>query len=269
MGSAREPTPESCACDSPVSSVEPSLQSSRCWENWKRSSRAFLAQETRRRCVEKQAGCHRPTAWHNGLGHSQNALGCWRLHSGGEQGNQVPWDGSLEMETRRDQQDQLDNFYCSLAGASRCTRKGDTMGQRRDPGTGKESWQGNEGTWRGREIQPCQPYQPQDLNPCITHMGEGEFSECCVVALLLYLLHQRADHQLGIQAWKPSTGQPSRYGEGRFSPVPVPPAVLPPEMRAVGLCATARTSWLWYWKGFVRTQRFSSPPSFTGSSCSW
>lgn len=148
MDSARELTLESCTCDSPVSSVEPSLQSSRYWENWKRSSRAFLAQETRRRCVEKQAGCHGPTAWHNGLGHSWNALGCWRLHSGGVQGNQVPWDGSLEMETQQDQQDQLNNFYCSLAG---CTRKGDTAGQRRDPGTGKEPWQGNERTWRGRE----------------------------------------------------------------------------------------------------------------------
>lgn len=93
MDSARQLTPESCTCDSPVSSVEPSLQSSRYWENWKRSSRAFLAQETRRRCVEKQAGCHGHTAWHNGLGHSRNARGCWRLHSGGVQGNQVPWDG--------------------------------------------------------------------------------------------------------------------------------------------------------------------------------
>lgn len=139
-------------------------------------------------------------------------------------------------------------------------------GQRREPGSGKEPWQGNESTWRGREIQPFQPHDP---SPRITHVGEDEFSEHRVVALLLHLLHQRADHQLGIQACKPSTAQPRRPREGRSCPVPVPAAVLPPEMRAVGLCATARTSWLWNWNTFVRTHCFSSPPSLTGSSCSW
>jgi len=73
-------------CDSPVPSVEPSLQSSRCWENWKRSSRAFLAQETRRRCVQKRADCHEPAAWKQGPGRSQNALGCQRVRGGGEGG---------------------------------------------------------------------------------------------------------------------------------------------------------------------------------------
>lgn len=77
------------------------------------------------------------------------------------------------METQQDQRDQPNNFYCFLAGASRCTRKGDTTGQRRDPGTGKESWQGNEGTWQGREIRSCQPHQPRDPSPCIHHSHGG------------------------------------------------------------------------------------------------
>lgn len=132
--------PKSCTCDSPVSSVEPSLQSSRYWENWKRSSRAFLAQETRRRCVQKQAGCHGPRAWHNGLGHCWNALGCCRLHSGGEQGNQVPWDGSLQMETQQDQQYQLDNFTApwqqppGAPGKGTQRGRGGTQGHGSNPG---------------------------------------------------------------------------------------------------------------------------------------
>lgn len=31
-------------------------------------------------------------------------------------------------------------------------------------------------------------------------VGKGEFPQRCIVALLLHLLHERADHQLGVQA---------------------------------------------------------------------
>lgn len=76
-----------------------------------------------------------------------------------------------------------------------------------------------------------------------THMGEGEFAERCLIALLLHLLHQRADHQLRIQAW--NQAELSQTGT-RGNPVPFlcPRPALPPEMRAVPLCTTARTSWV-------------------------
>lgn len=61
--------------NSPVSLVEPSLQSSRCWENWKRRSRAFLAQETRRRCGQKRARCQEPAAGEKGLGRAETPRG--------------------------------------------------------------------------------------------------------------------------------------------------------------------------------------------------
>lgn len=33
-----------------------------------------------------------------------------------------------------------------------------------------------------------------------TYVGEGEFPEGSIIALSMHLLHERADHQLGIQA---------------------------------------------------------------------
>lgn len=40
-------------------------------------------------------------------------------------------------------------------------------------------------------------------------------------------------------------------------------------MSAVGVCATALTSCVWYWNGFVRTHWRSAPPAFTRSSWNW
>lgn len=86
---------------SPVSLVEPSLQSSRCWENWKRRSRAFLAQETRRRCGQKRARCQEPAAGEKGLGRAKMPRGT------SEERLRVPWDGNPEREPQRDQQGRL------------------------------------------------------------------------------------------------------------------------------------------------------------------
>lgn len=44
---------------------------------------------------------------------------------------------------------------------------------------------------------------------------------------------------------------------------------IPPEMNAVGVCATARTSCVWNWKGLVRTHWCTALPSFTGSRWNW
>jgi hypothetical protein len=44
---------------------------------------------------------------------------------------------------------------------------------------------------------------------------------------------------------------------------------LPPEIRAVGLWATARTSWVWCWNGFVRTHCFSLLLEVMDTSWKW
>jgi len=97
-----------------------------------------------------------------------------------------------------------------------------------------------------RKSQPRQLTSPGARPPpqSGTHVGEGELAEHRVVALLLHLLHQRADHQLGVQACKPSGGRLSRQRGERPQPSSRLRPVLPPEMRAVELCATARTSWV-------------------------
>lgn len=96
------------------------------------------------------------------------------------------------MESQQDQQDELASFY---------TLRGRSLQMRQSQG-GDPAGQGGP-TFSHRKSQPCQSALAQSS----THMGEGESAERCLIAFVLHLLHQRADHQLGIQAWKPSTGQ--------------------------------------------------------------
>lgn len=154
---------------SPVSLVEPSLQSSRCWENWKRSSRAFLAQETRRRCGQKRERCQEPAAGEKRAGGEPKRPGGAARNGSGAVGWERREDGSPGGTSRAGSP-----APSPTVGASRC---------------------------QGWGVGPADPAPGPRSAP--THVGEGEFAQHRLVALPLHLLHQRADHQLGVQAWKP------------------------------------------------------------------
>lgn len=72
----------------------------------------------------------------------------------------------------------------------------------------------------GFSCRKSQPWQLSAPAQSSTHVWEGEFAEGYIVALLANLLHQRADHQLRVQAWKPSRAQPNQQQEETPKPSP-------------------------------------------------
>lgn len=107
-----------------------------------------------------------------------------------------------------------------------------------------------------------------------THMGKSDFSEGSIIILHLYFLHERTNNKVSVSAWnkgnqweksfmkrkQPELGRVKSSWLGED---------LPPDIRAVGLWATVRTSWVWCWNGLVRTHCFSLLLEVTETSWKW